>query len=408
MASKVSAAPPVGQTAPAALCSQNKLMPNNMAAASSKQFTCPEAQRIISVLDECVNKIDVLSLLPRELVHPERVSQELGDAAAESLSEHLRLSEEYRSLHHTNTRKDESMAQAVQDSLRNFLRHVRPHKEAERMKAALQGAGPIIEEDQKAVQELGAGLREFRDVLMERLMTMTREDRERSIYVQEVRERQERNAEVLPTLEAEVRAMTEHQEKMIRQKDGEIRRLEDSLHQMKRVWKEFVLQLQKKAEQQHQSNLKTSEIKCLRLQEEANQLQVQLEHVTMEHRESEGMLSKKNYKLETEIENWIQKYDIEMEEKQATLESVIQEYEEELAELRELQEHFAVLELEHSQIMEERRRERERREEEEREREMKSRAAIVIQAFFRGWKVRKAMKKKTKGKKGKKGKGKKK
>lgn len=93
---------------------------------------------------------------------------------------------------------------------------------------------------------------------------------------------------------------------------------------------------------------------------------------------------------------------------QATLESVIQEYEEELAELRELQEHFAVLELEHSQIMEERRRERERREEEEREREMKSRAAVVIQAFFRGWKVRKAMKKKTKGKKGKKGKGKKK
>lgn len=83
-------------------------------------------------------------------------------------------------------------------------------------------------------------------------------------------------------------------------------------------------------------------------------------------------------------------------------------YHEEQAEHQELQEHLAVLDLEYSQIMEKRQREQERREEEERERETKSRAVVIIQAFYRGWKVRKAMKSKTKSKKGKQGKGKKK
>lgn len=92
---------------------------------------------------------------------------------------------------------------------------------------------------------------------------------------------------------------------------------------------------------------------------------------------------------------------------QAKLERLTQTYEEEQAELRELQEHLAVLELESSQITEHRRRERERREEMEREREAQSRAAVVIQAFWRGWRVRKALKNQTKSKKGKKGKGKK-
>ncbi|KAG7314356.1 hypothetical protein KOW79_021659 [Hemibagrus wyckioides] len=375
-----------------------------MAAVSRKKLVSPEAQRIISVLDECVCKIDVLLLLPCELLHPESISQELGDTAVESLREHLRLSEEFRSLQDTETRKDQAIA--MQDSLRNFLRHVRPHQWAETVKAVLQGAGPITE-DQRAVQELGAGLRELRHVLMERMLTTPREERERKRYGQEVRKRQERNVEVLHRLEQEVRETTTYRDQMISKKDEEIRRLKDSLHQMERVWEEFVLQVQKKAEQQNQSDMKNSEMKQLRLQEEANQLQAQLDLLTTQNREREAILSKKNNKMETEIENWIQKYDMEMEEKQVKLEHLTQVYMEEQAELRELQEHLAVLEIEYSQIMEERQKKRERREKEEREREMKSRAAVIIQAFWRGWKVRKAMKSKAKSKKSKKAKGKK-
>lgn len=187
-----------------------------MAATSKKKLMSLEAQRIINVLDECVHKIHVVSLLPRELVRPESVFQELGNTAVESLGEHLRLSEEFRSLQDADTGNDESMVRAVQDSLRNFLRHVRPHEEVEPAKAAIRGAGPIIEEDQKAVQELGAGLQGFRDMLMERLMTTPQEEQERRRHGQEVKERQQRNVELLRTLEQEMRVATEHRDTVVR------------------------------------------------------------------------------------------------------------------------------------------------------------------------------------------------
>lgn len=93
---------------------------------------------------------------------------------------------------------------------------------------------------------------------------------------------------------------------------------------------------------------------------------------------------------------------------QFELEDMTRLYEEEKEELRELEEAYAVLEQEFSQIQEERRLADERREEEQKELEKKSRATTIIQAYWRGHRVRKAMRGKgKKGSKGKKGKGKK-
>ena len=82
-------------------------------------------------------------------------------------------------------------------------------------------------------------------------------------------------------------------------------------------------------------------------------------------------------------------------------------YTKEKKELNELEERFKTLEAEYKQIMEERRIARERREAAERELQTCIKAATTIQAFWRSFKVRKALKSKKKkkgGKKGKKGK----
>ncbi|XP_053362436.1 dynein regulatory complex protein 10-like isoform X2 [Clarias gariepinus] len=377
-----SAAHPGGHTAQAAFGSLNKPMSNKTPTTRRKKLATPEVRCIINVLDECLCKIAVSSILPCELVNPEGVSEELGDTAVESLRVHLRLAQEYCSLQDTDTSEDKSIAQEVQDSLRNFLRHVRPRIAIEPVETALQGAGPILQEDQKAVQALGAGLQEIREVLMEQLMTTPKEEWERRRLGQEAGDRQKRNAQLLHRVEQEVRAATEHRDDVISKKDEEIQNMKDSLHQIERECEEFEEQVHMKAEQQHQSDLKNSEAKRLHLQEEASQLQVQLNRLTAQHREREVAL------------------------RQAKLEGLMQTYEQEQAELRQLQERFALLEIEHTQIMEERRREQERREEEKRDRRKKTRAAIIIQRFWR--QRRAARKKKGKGKKGKKGKGKKK
>ena len=79
-------------------------------------------------------------------------------------------------------------------------------------------------------------------------------------------------------------------------------------------------------------------------------------------------------------------------------------YTEEKKQLNELEERFKTLEAEYNQIQEERRIARERREAAERELQISVMAATTIQAFWRSFKVRKALKGKKKKKGGKKGK----
>ncbi len=70
------------------------------------------------------------------------------------------------------------------------------------------------------------------------------------------------------------------------------------------------------------------------------------------------------------------------------MEEITRMCEADMAELRVLEEHSAVLDLEYSQIMEERQKAQKQREQQEREREMQSQASTVIQAHWRGFRVR--------------------
>ena len=75
-------------------------------------------------------------------------------------------------------------------------------------------------------------------------------------------------------------------------------------------------------------------------------------------------------------------------------------YTEEKKQLFELEERFATLEKEYLAIMEERRVARDKRERAQRELAMLVKSATTIQAFWRSYKVRKALKAKNKKKKG--------
>lgn len=75
-------------------------------------------------------------------------------------------------------------------------------------------------------------------------------------------------------------------------------------------------------------------------------------------------------------------------------------YTEEKKQLNELEERFKTLEAEYLQIMEERRLAREKREKAERELALMVKAATTVQAFWRSFKVRKALKSKKKKKGG--------
>merc|ERR1711916_103303 len=138
------------------------------------------------------------------------------------------------------------------------------------------------------------------------------------------------------------------------------------------------------------------------LKDTIEKLKQKLAEETKAHRETELVLRKRKFKIETEVENWINKYDTDMTEKQDELEDLQSVYKEELEQLAELQKQYNKLKDEYERILEERRIESEKKDAAEREMRILVNSATLIQAIWRGFKARRALKNKGRSKSSKK------
>jgi len=200
-----------------------------------------------------------------------------------------------------------------------------------------------------------------------------------------------------------------------REKDEEVQKRDDLIQKLK----ENLLNVEMLAEEntknmidnmnseKHKIETK-SELNQKRLIEEISPKVDDLRKLIVKHREVELDLRGRKFRLETEVQGLVSKYDDFMIDKQDELERVQDAYDIEKEELDDLRERFTKLSVDYDAIMEERRLQAEEEERQRKELEMKTYNATVIQAFFRSYKVRKLLKAKAKkakkGKKGKKGK----
>ncbi|KAK3083849.1 hypothetical protein FSP39_004080 [Pinctada imbricata] len=235
-------------------------------------------------------------------------------------------------------------------------------------------------------------LNELKDILMNKLLTTPEEEKERMLYIQEISKRERHNAGIIDDLETKLKAAMDDKDDEIKKKNAVIRKLQADLRQIEKFSEENNKRVTNEAEKQESADLKNSDGKKQRLTQELNQLKTQLQNLIMEHRENEQELRRKKFRVESQVENWIQKYDGDMNERQTEYEEIDALYTGEKKQLHELEERFKTLEAEYQQIMEERRVAREKREAAEREMASMVKAATTIQAFWRSFKVRKALK----------------
>ncbi|XP_056312863.1 dynein regulatory complex protein 10 [Danio aesculapii] len=377
---------------------------------SRKVLSCREAKLILGVLDECIHQMETAALLSTLLKSPEALSPSLEEEVVNALKEHQKLEEKYQSIalggspdQNELLEEKAKSVKLVQDSFRKIIRLLR---ETPTTKVVLKRPKPNTTGEMGS-QKIRNGLCELREVVLERLLTTPAEERESRKMMLEVSQRHSANQKLIESLEKEVAEANKNKDAEISTLNNKVLQLRRSLHQMGKGLEEFVVRTQQDAEKQSHSDRKTSDGKRARMQQEASQLRTQLNNAITASREREQDLRKKKYKEETEIENLIQKYDAEIGEKQTELEEMTRMHDEDQMELTELEKRFDTLDLEYSQIMEERQEAEELREQRERERQIQSQAATVIQAYWRGFCVRKAKKASAKPKKGKKGKGKK-
>ncbi|XP_061115048.1 dynein regulatory complex protein 10-like [Conger conger] len=261
----------------------------------------------------------------------DRLSLVLGPTLVGALKEHYFLGEQLDA-HRLEQAEGQGMPAELEQSfgccLWTILRHLRARPAVCRELRAKATAGQY--------SKMAEGLKELQGLLMQKMLMGPAEVRERNRHLKELSIRHRKNMEMVTKLEHEVEEATKQND--IAKQDKLIRRLKVSMHLTMKESDEVLDSMEHEVEEQKRADRTASEARCNEMQQEADKLQVQLKSLAIENRESETSLRKKKARVETEIENWIQKYDADMAEKQAELEELSRLHAQEQEEVLRLEE----------------------------------------------------------------------
>ncbi|XP_059192492.1 dynein regulatory complex protein 10 [Centropristis striata] len=383
---------------------------------SQKTLLSFEAERILKVLENCINQVEIVATLPAVL----RLNSVMDKQLSKALQEHQILDEKLETVEHLKwesgdleqegvVRKARTQVEKdIKNSARDLLRIVRAKPEAmcglraELVKELGDGDNEHMLEVGDSERMLIRGLKTFHIDVGQKLMTSLDEEVQQLLQEQEFLSTAS-DLERMISQEDDKKTIIKGIDENISKKNDKIKYLQSFLQGRSRQNVDMSLLV----DSQRQSLLKTSEVKHTSMQQQIDQLNTQLSSLALENRQAERVIQEKNENVEAEIEYLLQMFDAEIGEIQANLELNETDYDKEEEEQKKLEKPFSVLEVECNQILEKRRLAEEKRKEEIKELELKTKAAIFAQAWWRGYSTRKALKNKSKSKKVKKGKGKK-
>ncbi|NXA84381.1 DRC10 protein, partial [Thryothorus ludovicianus] len=364
-----------------------------------------ETERILTVLDETIVKLEITRLILRITGSLERYARMLGPEITSCLLKHEKLSMKIQHLlaSHGDEKSVRVVEQRLKCSLRNILRLFLANP------LLYHGLKYEVRGRESPADVFVKAFMEFRNFTLERLLTSPDEEKEKIQFIEDISLRVEKNMEVISALEKELAAVIQTGDEEVSKKDKMIENLKNSMEDLAKGYEFEIQQIMKEGEKQQKEDEQASKDRCARLKLDTERLRAQFNALVLEHRASELVLRQEKCKLEREILKWVQKYDTDMTEKQATYDEVQAVYNEEKEQLSVLMEKHALLLQEYTEIEEERRVLKGKEEEAAREEARKNNAATCIQAFWKGYLVRSIYKpilKKAKGRGKGKGKGK--
>ncbi|XP_032024493.1 dynein regulatory complex protein 10 [Hylobates moloch] len=417
-------APAINRIGPKADPSKRPADPLKPLVLSGTKLTTIEAKRIMSILDEAIYKVELVTLLSYVASNREDMEGILGEDIMRAVREHEDLcqvllgnvrclKEKERQLQEQEEAEEEGwlrdrllsielqksslspLTQQIKDSTKNVLRLLLHNPQAARL-LQIQTQGRSAE-----AQNFIDSLIELRGFLFEKLLTSPMEARDKAQFLQNISRQNSNNQQIIDTLEKELAERMKNRNAEVEKENFVIQELKNHLHQVLKFSENSLLRTKQEAEKQQKADFRASQARVAKIQQEILQLQSQFYNLVMENWEAEQALRKKKYKVETEIEKWIQKYDTEMGEKQEELEDLDAVHREEKISLEELRQRHKVLVGEFAQIQEEREIDSKKRMEAEQEMVRMVRAATLIQALWKGYLVRSLLRSKKKQKRGK-------
>jgi len=384
-----------------------------MASVQSVQkLTNVEAQRIMAILEETYQKLELLSHVPPlQLPNVDELRRTIGPEVLQVLEEQAMLEQQYKwvSAPPSEQKGDydgETLPdfETLDDELRHSTRVVcRILREAPAIVERLQD-----QDSEEASMPMTKFLRTFSELkeqTFQKLSTSVEEEKSKEDWFLEISAREEKASQTLRQLQKEIKLEKADRERQVSARNETIQKLRDELELIKSTTVNETKQLQSDTKATEESDLNNFESKDATLREELTRLKAELAQKKQENRESEEMLRKKKMKNESEVEAWITKYDADMEEKDREISALRAIYEDERKELLHLEDYFSKLMAEREAALAEERKKAEELARQQAQQATLSKAATMLQKMWRGKVARRDMERKKAGSRGKKGKG---
>jgi chromosome segregation ATPase len=341
------------------------------------------------VLQEIQRKVQLIGILP-DMSDKKITTVLVGDSLAlvkEMAALELKYKTILESKPYENQNQDiKDVAKLLRIHTRSLCRHFQGNSNALMKLRFLKSA------KSPAVAQFEHRLQEVKTLIYDRLKTTVEEENQKQDQLSLIIAKEQKTSAEVKTQREELEKAKRERNAEISKKNEIIRKLKDELKEIKQQAEEATRKLESKSKQKEDLDIKASEQKEAELRQETEELRNELERTNAQHREDEAMARKKKFKIESEVENWIHKYDQDLDEKQNEIDDITTLFVEEKAHLDELQSQYQDLQKEYEQIQERQKVIEERKKEQEAFQARLDAAATKIQKIFRGWATRRKLK----------------
>jgi len=367
-----------------------------------------DSQRILSLMDEFVDKVELLNILDLEyleelLSDKEDLESKAGREVTECLARHQRALEAFD---RENPASDKLLKDFydVESNVSEEAKEV-----AKELKRSTWEVLHSKDEVKQAIKYKSAeAWNDLRKLMLKKLMTPIEEERSRENQLEEV-------ALALRKAKEEEAAWTEKLTNLRKQRDegreNRKKRTKDLMAEIDKVSKDTEQQknrIEKTTASKNDKIIEEFGKKIKDLETEEDNLRNEITELRAKNKELEdSLVSKKQKTQTTKIEDKIREYDKEMEDLSEHLERETRAFEENKKALEMVEDHIRQIRLERKRMMEEQRRDEEKRRKYQNNIKQKDAAAEFIQAHWKGLKLRQEYEKLKKQKLKKRGKKKK-
>merc|ERR1719382_1081402 len=315
-----------------------------------RSSTVVESARISAIVEEALEKLSFLaSITPDVMAHRDELSQIVGDEITRIIQEQRGLETRYEELiaqraslkalsnkakYKENQEQIKEVARQLRDSTKELCRNLKGNPNI------AENLSKIQTERSNLQNLLSKTLRELRENAFSTLTTTVEEEKARTDMILEVIAKEKEVSAAVKKLQTDLANERQQHEAEVEERNEIITKLKEELQDVRTNSSTKTKYLQKEARARGQSLNRIYGQQTTELEQQIWTLRKELEIEERANRESEDFLRRKQSQLQFEIQDWMAKYDTEVEDQDKELEKLKAMRAEDLVKLHDYTERY--------------------------------------------------------------------